>query len=25
VDVARFTQLVAQDENALDLLVGSPV
>lgn len=25
VDVARFTQLVAQDENALNLLVGSPV
>jgi len=24
-DVARFTQLVAQDENALNLLVGSPV
>lgn len=23
-DVARFTQLVAQDENALNLLVGSP-
>jgi len=25
VDVARFTQRVAQDENALNLLVGSPV
>jgi outer membrane protein, multidrug efflux system len=25
VDVARFTQLTAQDENALNLLVGSPV
>lgn len=25
VDTARFTQLVAQDENALDLLAGSPV
>jgi multidrug efflux system outer membrane protein len=25
VDVARYTGLVAQDENALDLLVGSPV
>lgn len=25
VDVARYTQLVAQDENALDLLAGSPV
>ncbi len=25
VDVAKFTQLVAQDENALNLLVGSPV
>ena len=25
VDVARFTQLAAQDENALNLLVGSPV
>lgn len=25
VDVARFTELAAQDENALDLLVGSPV
>ncbi len=25
VDVARFTQLVAQDENALNLLVGSTV
>jgi multidrug efflux system outer membrane protein len=25
VDVARFTQLVSQDENALNLLVGSPV
>jgi multidrug efflux system outer membrane protein len=24
-DVARFTQIVAQDENALNLLVGSPV
>lgn len=24
-DIARFTQLVAQDENALNLLVGSPV
>ncbi|HPW23884.1 MAG TPA: efflux transporter outer membrane subunit, partial [Smithellaceae bacterium] len=24
-DVARYTQLVAQDENALNLLVGSPV
>ena len=24
-DVARFTQLVAQDENALDLLVGAPL
>ena len=24
-DVARFTQRVAQDENALNLLVGSPV
>jgi multidrug efflux system outer membrane protein len=24
-DVARFTQLVAQDENALNLLAGSPV
>ncbi|MEI8172416.1 MAG: efflux transporter outer membrane subunit [Deltaproteobacteria bacterium] len=24
VDAARYTQLVAQDENALDLLVGSP-
>jgi len=24
-DVARFTQLAAQDENALNLLVGSPV
>jgi outer membrane protein, multidrug efflux system len=24
-DVARYTQLVAQDENALDLLAGSPV
>jgi multidrug efflux system outer membrane protein len=24
-DVARFTQLAAQDENALDLLVGAPV
>jgi multidrug efflux system outer membrane protein len=24
-DVARFTQLVAQDQNALNLLVGSPV
>jgi len=24
-EVARFTQLTAQDENALDLLVGSPV
>ncbi|MFA5191087.1 MAG: efflux transporter outer membrane subunit [Verrucomicrobiia bacterium] len=23
-DVARFTQLIAQDKNALDLLVGSP-
>jgi len=23
-DIARFTQLVAQDENALDLLLGSP-
>jgi multidrug efflux system outer membrane protein len=25
VDVARYTQLVAQDENALNLLVGSPL
>ncbi|GKT10441.1 efflux transporter outer membrane subunit [Desulforhabdus sp. TSK] len=25
VDVARFTELAAQDENALNLLVGSPV
>jgi multidrug efflux system outer membrane protein len=25
VDVARYTQLVAQDENALNLLVGSPM
>ncbi len=25
VDVAKFTQLVAQDENALNLLVGSPL
>jgi multidrug efflux system outer membrane protein len=25
VDVARYTDLVAQDENALNLLVGSPV
>ena len=25
VDVARFTQFVAQDENALNLLAGSPV
>jgi multidrug efflux system outer membrane protein len=25
VDVARYTQLAAQDENALNLLVGSPV
>jgi multidrug efflux system outer membrane protein len=25
VDVARFTQLTAQDENALNLLAGSPV
>ncbi|MFP3866594.1 MAG: efflux transporter outer membrane subunit [Desulfobacteraceae bacterium] len=25
VDVARYTELIAQDENALDLLVGSPV
>jgi len=25
VDIARFTDLVAQDENALNLLVGSPV
>src|SRR6266702_1338255 len=25
VDIARFTSLVAQDENALNLLVGSPV
>ena len=25
VDVARYTQLTAQDENALNLLVGSPV
>jgi len=25
VDIARFTTLVAQDENALNLLVGSPV
>jgi multidrug efflux system outer membrane protein len=25
VDVARFTQLTAQDQNALNLLVGSPV
>jgi multidrug efflux system outer membrane protein len=24
-DVARYTQLVAQDENALNLLVGSPI
>ncbi len=24
-DVARYTQLAAQDENALDLLVGSPI
>ena len=24
-DIARYTQLVAQDENALNLLVGSPV
>jgi outer membrane protein, multidrug efflux system len=24
-DVARFTQIVAQDKNALDLLVGAPV
>jgi multidrug efflux system outer membrane protein len=25
VDVARYTQLVAQDENALNLLIGSPI
>lgn len=25
VDVARFTELVAEDQNALDLLAGSPV
>jgi multidrug efflux system outer membrane protein len=25
VDIARYTTLVAQDENALDLVVGSPV
>jgi outer membrane protein, multidrug efflux system len=25
VDIARYTQLVAQDENALNLLVGSPL
>lgn len=25
VDIARFTRLVAQDENALSLIVGSPV
>jgi len=25
VDIARYTRLVAQDENALNLLVGSPV
>jgi multidrug efflux system outer membrane protein len=24
-DIARFTQMVAQDENALNLLIGSPV
>lgn len=25
IDIARFTTLIAQDENALDLVVGSPV